>query len=163
MTPFDLWRSGISLADTVGRSETGRLWAKRRAEVLAAYRRLQNDPRSPLFDRLESTARLQALAQEWEEQKILLEEAREAVRRRLCTGELRACGFVGEPGHSQQLAAVPPEIWRDNRHIDWDGGEVSDGVVRFLDIRIVWCAPVRLDGDRGDLAAAHLGDRRRSD
>jgi hypothetical protein len=108
-----------------------------RARVLDACRRLQNDPRLPLFDRVESTLWVQSLAADWEEQIRLLEEAREVVRERLSSGELFGCGFVGCGDQPQQLAAIPPETWHDAANIDWDAGSVTDKTSTFADVRVV--------------------------
>jgi hypothetical protein len=137
----------MPLARMVEASEAGRRSAEKRARVLDACRRLQNDPPGPLFDRIESTVRLQALAEEWEEQIALLEEAREAIRHRLCSGELLACGFVGNSDQPQQLAAVPPEMWHHPAQIDWDGGGVARPARAFVDVRVIPRPQGRLHGD----------------
>jgi hypothetical protein len=108
-----------------------------RARVLAACRHLQNDPCLRLFDRVESTLWVQDLAANWEEQIRLLEEAREAVRACLSSGELFGCGFVGCGDQPQQLAAVPPETWHDGANIDWDLGRVRTKGSLFADVRVV--------------------------
>jgi hypothetical protein len=108
-----------------------------RARVLADCHRLHNDPRLPLFDRIESTLWAQSLAADWEEQMRLLEEAREVIRERLSSGELFGCGFVGCGDQPQQLAAIPPETWRDATNIDWDLGRVRNKVSVFADVRVV--------------------------
>jgi hypothetical protein len=137
VTPFDVWRCGVSLAEAVEGTDAGRRWTETRTRVLGAFHRLQTDPRSPLFDRVESTLRVQALAADWQEQMHLLEDAREVVRRRLSSGELFGCGFVGCGGQPQQLAAVPPETWREATNIDWDTGGVTGKGSTFADVRVV--------------------------
>jgi hypothetical protein len=137
VTPFDLWHCGISLAEAVERTDAGRRGIEMRARVLGVCRRLQNDPRLPLFDRVESILWVQGLAAAWEEQLRLLEEAREVVRRRLSSGELFGCGFVGCGDQTQQLAAVPPETWHDSKNIDWDVGRVTGKASTFADVRVV--------------------------
>lgn len=136
MTPYEVWQRGMTLAEVVEGSEAGRQWLAKRAHVLEDCHRLQIDPRSPLFDRIESITRLQALAGAWEEQKRLLEEAREGVRQRLCSGDLLACGFVGGDDQPQQLAPVPPELWHYASTIDWDSGGVAGHARRFVDVRV---------------------------
>lgn len=137
MTPYQLWQRGMPLPEVVASSETGRQWAEKHADVVAACRHLQSDPRSPLFDRIESITRVQALAKAWQEQMSLLDEARERVKQRLCSGDLLACGFVGDSSQPQQLAAVPPQMWRHADAIDWDGGAVEGQGRRFVDVRVV--------------------------
>jgi hypothetical protein len=137
VTPFDVWRGGLTLTEAVERTDAGRRCIEMRSRVLGLCRRLQNDPRLPLFDRVESTLWVHGLAADWEEQSRLLEEAREMVRRRLCSGELFGCGFVGCGDQPQQLVAVPPEAWHDPENIDWDAGGVRDKTGTFADIRVV--------------------------
>lgn len=139
MTPFDVWRSGISLAEAVERTDAGRRWTEMRARVLGVCRRLQNDPRLPRLDRAESIRWVQDLAADWEEQLRLLEEAREVVRRLLSSGALFGCGFVGCGDQAQQLAAVPPETWNDPENIDWEAGGVAGKTATFADVRVVPC------------------------
>lgn len=136
MTPYKVWQRGMTLTEVVEDSEVGRRWLAKRAHVLDDCHRLQIDPRSPLFDRIESITLLQALAGAWEEQMALLEEAREGVRERLCSGALLACGFVGDGDQPQQLAAVPPEMWHHASTIDWDGGGIAGHACRFIDVRV---------------------------
>lgn len=147
MTPFEVWRCGVSLAAAVEGTDAGRHGSEMRARVLATLRRLQNDPRTPLLDRAESILWLQNLAADWEEQMRLLEEAREVVRRRLYSGELFGCGFVGCGDQPQQLVAVPPETWHDATNIDWDLGEVTGKGRTFADVRIVPRPQERLPDD----------------
>jgi hypothetical protein len=137
VTPFDVWRGGLTLAEAVEGTEAGRRWAEMRARVLADCHRLHNDPRLPLFDRIESTLWAQRLAADWEEQIRLLDEAREVVRNCLSSGKLFGCGFVGCGNQPQQLAVVPPETWRDEAHIDWDLGRVRTKGSVFSDVRVV--------------------------
>ncbi len=137
----------MTLAEVVETSEIGRHWAETRARVLKDCHRLQIDPRSPLFDRIESISRLQALAEAWQEQGFLLEEARESVRQRLCKGDLGACGFVGNGAQPQQLVALPPEMWNEANAIDWDSGSMVAHSNVFVDIRVVPRPRERLEGD----------------
>lgn len=139
MTPFDVWRCGTTLTAAVEETEAGRRRAEMRARVLGACRRLQTDPRLQLLDRVESTLWVQSLAADWEEQTRLLEEARETVRRRLSSGKLFACGFVGGRDQPQQLAAIPPETWHDAGNIDWDVGGVTGKGSTFADVRVIPC------------------------
>ena len=147
MTPFDVWRCGLTLAAAVEETDAGRRRTEMHARVLGACRRLRNDPRIPLLDRPESILWLQNLAADWEEETRLLEEAREVVRRRLSSGELFGCGFVRCGDQPQQLAAVPPETWHDAVNIDWDLGEVTSKGRTFADVRVVPRPQERLPDD----------------
>lgn len=147
------------MAEAVEGTEAGRRWTEMRARVLAACHRLHNDPRLPLFDRVESTLWAQSLAADWEEQIRLLEEAREVVRGRLSSGELFGCGFVGCGDQPQQLAAVPPETWHDEANIDWDLGRVRIKGRVLAEVRVVQRAQEHLfDNSKAKAAGCRLED-----
>lgn len=135
--PYELWQGGLTLTDALDRFADGQSWSRCKSRVMDRFDHFRTDPRSPLSDRVEATARLQDMARAWEEQARLLEDLRAHLIGQLHAGELMALGFTVEPASSSKLAIVPREEWANAIAIDWDQSGVRGKDTAFLDVRVL--------------------------